>query len=400
MYKKYRWRDKAYERSRFSLTKVKRSRTWPLLALVILLVGTAAYLFATAGSSVPANRSSVPGGETVPGGAAPAQLNSNSPEGVAIAAVGDVLLSRKIADTISDEGWKAPFRNSAKILQGSDFAFCNLETPAAFAGSPFPGKDPDVTFRAPPGALFGLKSGGFSIVSVANNHINDYGPAALKETLEALDILGIAHCGAGVNAAEARRPAIMTAKGLRFAFLGYAEPMWSVVEAGTEPGVALLNPDQIIADIQAARAEADVVVVSLHWGEEHQGAPRESDRALARTFVDAGANLIIGHHPHVLQGAEFYREALILYSLGNFIFDMVSSKTYQSASALIRFEGKRPVEVRFRPILIDRLSFAPDLAVGEDATRIASLIQTRCAAVGGATTIAEDGTVVLRAPLD
>jgi poly-gamma-glutamate synthesis protein (capsule biosynthesis protein) len=134
-------------------------------------------------------------------------------------------------------------------------------------------------------------------------------------------------------------------------------------------GVAHYDAAETAADIAAAREVADSVIVSLHWGEEHRRFPREKDRAIARSLIDAGADAILGHHPHILQGAEFYRGAPILYSLGNFIFDMVSPKTYESAAAMLRFERGARTTLRLLPLRIDAATFAPEAAVGEDGRR-------------------------------
>lgn len=398
VYKKYRWRNHTYQRSRFSQQK-KRSLVAAVAAPLLLVLAAAGLVAffrpAPSKSAIPSPTAAEPSSGIATQAAAAREDDART---VRISAVGDVLLSRKIEATIAAEGWGAPFRNAKAILDSPDIAFCNLETTAALTGEPFPGKDPDVTFRAPPAALFGLKDAGFSVVSIANNHINDYGPSAVKETVAELDLLGIAHCGAGGNAEEAGKPAVLTSKGVRFAFIGYAEAMWSVIEAGEDAGVVILDKDRIIADIAAAKKIADVVVVSLHWGEEHQGRPRDSDRELARAIIDAGASMIVGHHPHVLQGAEFYRGGLILYSLGNFIFDMISARTYESAAAVVSFRGTVPSEVRFRPILIDRDNYAPSAAEGESALKIATLIRERCSYVDGEASIEADGAVVLRNP--
>jgi poly-gamma-glutamate synthesis protein (capsule biosynthesis protein) len=211
-----------------------------------------------------------------------------------------------------------------------------------------------------------------------------------------LDLIGIAHCGAGKNQDQARRPAVLEANGRRFAFLAYTEKMWSVDPAGAKPGTVLLNEDEAVADIRKARETADFVLVSLHWGEEHRGLPRDSDRVRARSLLDAGADAVIGHHPHVLQGAEFYKGKPIVYSLGNFVFDMISSRTYESAAAVFVFGPAGPQEVRFVPLRIDTESFAPAPAEGADARKIGALLSERCAAVGSRLEALEDGTFLLR----
>ena len=228
-----------------------------------------------------------------------------------------------------------------------------------------------------------------------------------------------------MDSGKARSAAVLEAGGLKIAFLAYAEPLWSVVEAGIEsPGVAVLEESDIVEDLYAARKIADLVLVSLHWGEEHKGVPRDRDRELARRLVDAGADGILGHHPHVLQGAEYYRGATILYSMGNFVFDMASPATYDSALARLDFselpddesrmsgsavQKSGPVpdpsrsrrfaaEIRFIPIRIDQSSYAPARAAQTDAQRILRLLQDRCAALGTATTILEDGSLRAERP--
>ncbi|GAB1484526.1 hypothetical protein MASR2M78_33440 [Treponema sp.] len=254
-----------------------------------------------------------------PTGALPSELSLDSlgPDPFAaknlrplrLVAVGDILLARGVGRNASKNGWADPFRASQSLISSADIAFANLECPASYLGEPYPGKDSEVTFRAEPGSLLGIKYAGFDVLSLANNHMNDFGQEALVETLDALDTLGIARSGAGRNRAEAHKAAILSHEGKKLAFLAYAEHMWSVIEAGDRAGVAIVEEKAMAADIAAARENADIVLVSIHWGEEHEGLPRERDRALARRLIDAGANGIIGHHPHVLQGAEFYKGA-------------------------------------------------------------------------------------------
>ncbi|MFA6507542.1 MAG: CapA family protein [Treponemataceae bacterium] len=313
-------------------------------------------------------------------------------------AVGDMVFSRRIAERIQTDGWAGPFKNMGLFSTKADLVFGNLETTASILGDPFPGKPPVITFRASPGVLFGLKKAGFSVVSLANNHINDYGPLAIAETIDALDAIGIAHCGAGNNEQEAGRPAFVTSGGKRYAFLAYTENMWSIREAGTEAGATILNEDRVVADIREAKKNADFVLLSLHWGEELQERPRDSDQELAHRLVDAGADAILGHHPHVLQGAEIYKGKPILYSLGNFIFDMISKRTYLSAVAVLRFGAEGPRDVRFVPLRINDETFAPAPAEGEDTRDIGALFTERCAAVGGRLEALDDGSFRLRPP--
>ncbi len=346
-------------------------------------------------------------GATAPTAAAPAPPPPPETVRLCLSVAGDILLTRSVGTVIAAGGWEAPFAGASDLVAGADIAFANLESPASFVGRPYPGKMKEVTFRSDPGALFGLKAAGFDVVSLANNHTNDYGGDALVETLAALRLLGIAACGAGASAAEAHAPAIVRVGALRVAFLAYAEPLWSVVPAGpAAPGVAVIDEARIIADIRQTRAAADLVIVSLHWGEEHRGYPRERDRQLAYALVDAGADALLGHHPHVLQGAEFHRGVPILYSMGNFIFDMQAAATYQSAVASIDFEvslglepGQRRVAVsgvRYLPVQINRRNYAPARATGPAAAAILKLIEGRCALLGTPGCVQPDGAYQLR----
>lgn len=358
----------------------------------------AALCLCLAASSDAAGTPPAPAARAFPAAAQAPAPGTEGPEArgpLVVAAAGDVQLSRRVAAVVRAKGWAAPFRRAAELVASADVAFCNLECPASYLGSPFPGKeDTGVLFRADPGALLGLKAAGFDVASLANNHAMDWLAPALEETLAALDVLEIERCGAGRNAEEARRPAFLEAAGRRLAFLAYVEPMWSAVPAGEGAGVALIDAEPVLREVRAAAAAADLVFVSLHWGEEHRGVPREEDRAFARSVVDAGAAAVIGHHPHVLQGAEFHKGAPILYSLGNFVFDMVSERTYDSAVAYLEFDGADQATLRFRPVLIDRADYAPAPAAGADFDRIAASVVERCAALGAPARVEGDYVVV------
>ncbi|MCX7656227.1 MAG: CapA family protein, partial [Treponemataceae bacterium] len=220
-------------------------------------------------------------------------------EEICIGAVGDIMLARHIGTIMTRDGWASPFVNIKPLFEQVNIGFANLESPAAFLGTPYPGKDPEITFRANPGTLLGLKYASIDVVSLANNHANDYGKEALLETIQALQTLGIAVCGAGEDYQQAHRPAIIEYGPYRIAFLAYAEPFWSVTKAGETAGVATIQKEEILADIEATKPQADLILISLHWGIEHQHYPLEKDRALAHALIDAGAHGIVGHHPHV-----------------------------------------------------------------------------------------------------
>lgn len=213
-----------------------------------------------------------------------------------------------------------PLAHFAPILAMADFAVGNLECPIATGGHPLDNKIH--TFRAHPRVLPVLK-GRFGALAVSNNHSGDYGKDAFLETLALLESHSIPYFGGGQDLAAAHAPLWIERHGLRIAVLGYNEFKPRSFEAGSDwPGIAWSEDSQVFADIRAAKeAGADLVIPFMHWGWEREPHPTERQRQLARAMIDAGADVVIGGHPHVTQGAEYYRGRLIVYSLGNFVFD-------------------------------------------------------------------------------
>lgn len=239
-------------------------------------------------------------------------------EPVRLVFVGDVMLDDGPGKLIAAGG--DPLAPFAALLADADYRIGNIECPLATVGQPSPSKI--FNFRADPRAVRVLK-GRFDAMSVANNHSGDYGKAAFLETMAVLDGAGIRHFGGGRNLIEAHAPLWIEKKGLRIAVLAYNEFKPRAFEAGANhPGIAWSEDSQVVADIRAARAAgADVVIPFMHWGWEREPDPTARQRQLARTMIDAGADIVIGGHPHVTQGAEIYRGKSIIYSLGNFVFD-------------------------------------------------------------------------------
>jgi poly-gamma-glutamate synthesis protein (capsule biosynthesis protein) len=231
---------------------------------------------------------------------------------------GDVMLDDGPGRTLAQGG--ESLSAFASRLQQADYTLGNLEVPIARIGQPLASKI--FNFRADPATTRVLK-GRFQVMALANNHSGDYGPSALLETMAHLDAAGIAHLGAGANLTEAHRPLWVERNGLRVAVLSYNEFKPRSFQAGPHwPGVAWSEDDVVIADIRAARkAGADVVIPFMHWGWEREPQPTERQRQLARLMIDAGADVVVGGHPHVTQGIETYQGKLIVYSLGNFVFD-------------------------------------------------------------------------------
>jgi poly-gamma-glutamate synthesis protein (capsule biosynthesis protein) len=207
------------------------------------------------------------------------------------------------------------------VIQADDLTIMNLECAVSKRGS---AEKKQFTFRANPSVLSGLRQTGVEAVTLANNHAMDYGKQALLDTVSLTRQSGLTAVGAGGNAKTAYRPAILQIGAQRVALIGVSRvlpyPHWFAGDG--KPGIAsAYNPTRLLAEIRSARKQADLVVLYIHWGIERAPRPAPYQRALARTCIDAGADLIIGSHPHVLQGFEYYRGKLIAYSLGNFIFN-------------------------------------------------------------------------------
>lgn len=338
---------------------------------------------------------------------------------ILLIAAGDILLARLPGkQLLASRNPSFPFTQVRHYFLTSDIAFANLECPISERGTPYPGKPENITFRAPLKALTALSNSGLSILSLANNHSNDYGPQALRDTMEELAHIDIKYCGAGSHLEAASSPAIIVVKGVRFAFFGYAELLWSTKQAWpwasqltlTRKELFLdkfastapfeLTPDftgisaigNVLADVKKfkARNPTSVIIVSIHWGIEHEHYPRAYQISLAHDIIDAGATIILGHHPHVLQGIEIYNKGIIVYSMGNFVFDMASDETYKSALFQFRFTGTQVDSISIIPVQIDRRNYSPAPAYESAAQKILTDIQTYSQKLGTRITIAND----------
>ncbi|MCJ7752517.1 MAG: CapA family protein, partial [Armatimonadetes bacterium] len=238
---------------------------------------------------------------------------------VTLVAVGDVQLGRGVGRLIERHGPNYPFEHVRDIIQEADLAVFNLECALSENGTPIQKR---FSFRADPIAADGLARAGVDIAVLANNHSVDCGRWASPETIDALESRGIACVGGGADMATAADPIVVERNGLRLAFLARTFILPDgVIYREDVPTVATYDPDRIEEEIRAARRLADVVIVSLHWGVEYARQPQESQRRIARRLIDAGADLVIGHHTHTPQPVERYKDGIIAYSLGNFVFD-------------------------------------------------------------------------------
>ena len=295
--------------------------------------------------------------DSAPIGPSLTQPPALQPGEVSLVLAGDVMLGRNVERSIraANRDFRYPFEATAELTRTATIAFANLECPISGRGTPLA---KTYLFNAPADAVDGLKFAGFDLVSLANNHTLDYGPIALEDTQSFLSRAGITAVGIATEG-RPQSPVIYERNGLRVGFLAYADPQspfgYAKEFAEFETGPAKAEDSLVADDIRRLRARVNVVVVSVHWGIEYAPQADDRQRALGRLMIDAGAQLVVGHHPHVLQETEWYNGGLILYSLGNFVFDQ-HTRPLTRVSRLYRLilsaEGVR--HAAFLPLHIDQ----------------------------------------------
>lgn len=247
---------------------------------------------------------------------------SNAEDTIRLAAVGDILLTQPLNGDAYARDERLIGDRLRQRLAECDVVFGNLECTLPGDGRTIP-TEPRVV--ATPELVRRVKEAGFNVVTLANNHMFDCLEGGFKQVREVLADIGLPHFGAGMNLAEATAPHIIEAKGMRIAMIGAVDQRSGPYQFAGERqfGVAPFDVDGLTEQIRDLRAEADHVIVSVHWGEERFMIPAPDQMAAAGAMVDAGATLILGHHPHVIQGMETIRGVPVIYSLGNFIADDV-----------------------------------------------------------------------------
>jgi len=295
---------------------------------------------------------------------------------VSLFIVGDLMPGRGVerAKARQERGWL--LADVAAAARASDIAVANLEAPIV-AGAQIP--DDSMRLRADPGVEEEIAEAGFDLLSLANNHALDAGLAGLRSTRAKIEAQGMLHVGSGENEAEARAPRVIERNGLRIAFLAYVDPAFTRAADRARPdrpGVAFMDASTLASDIASASA-SDIVIVIMHAGLEYAEEPNDAQRQFARAAVDAGADLVIGHHPHVVQEAELYNGKPILYSLGNFVFDQGwSEDASRGLAADIRLGKEGVRRIIWRPLAIaasGRPAFVDAADAGSVLARVGSL---------------------------
>lgn len=261
------------------------------------------------------------------------------PVTINISAVGDIMLGRYVATLIKD-GYEEPFSNVKCLFTESDIKFGNLECVLSDSElDNIKGKAKNFCLKGPSDMINVLETVGFNVLSLANNHIYDYSHDGLIDTISTLNNNGIKTIGAGENLEEARKLEIIEVKGRKIGFLGYTDLAYvnfsdkNQIPAASEikSGVAPLKEEFILEDIEKTKPKCDLLFISLHWSDEYTHIPKDSQIELAHKIIDAGADGILGHHAHNLQGVEVYKDKPIIYNMGNFIFDQNDDMNKDSA---------------------------------------------------------------------
>lgn len=306
---------------------------------------------------------------------------------------GDTLFSGKVEDALKNHGYDYPYKHLGTAFHEDDLTVLNLETPVTTGGVGAANKK--FVFKSSPDVLPALRDAGVEAVNLANNHILDQGQEGLLDTLKHLKDHDIRYVGVGRNEKEAFAAQYFELQGMTVALLGFSrvlpETTWYALE--NRPGVAgaydHVLPKAVEA-INAARSKADLVVVVAHWGEELHKTPNVHQINLSRAFIDGGADLIIGGHPHVLQGLEQYKGKWIAYSTGNFIFTKSSNEdTWKTAVFQASCSKQGECDLKLTPYRTEIGQVIP--LEGKEAEALLKEVEKR--SVGGVK-IAFDGKVI------
>ncbi len=287
--------------------------------------------------------------------------------------VGDIMLGRRVAGANPGTEPASPLRPLARHLAGATVTIGNLESTLSTAGPPQQGDD---SFAAPPDAVQGLARLGIDALSLANNHTGDYGTTALLETVRRVRGSGIAPFGAGRDVRRAGRPAVLETPELRIGVVGFNAIGETPAATDDDPGALTLRMPprtgpldrtdlrRVAGLVRALADRVDVVVVVPHWGTQYTHTPGPEQRLVARRLVAAGADLVVGGHPHWVQGMDRVGDAVVMHSLGNLVFDMdFMAQTMEGVTLTATFWGSRLVGVTLSPYVLDD-RFRPRLVGG------------------------------------
>jgi len=307
------------------------------------------------------------------------------PREVSICAVGDVMLDRNVGKAIQRSGCASIVEQVADKLKAADVTFANLECPLSTVGGHDP---PNCIFRARPETVAVLTLCDIDVVSLANNHTLDAGRQGLLQTLEHLDQAGVLYCGAHQERSVASEPVFFQVGPVHLGFLAFTDLSFA------HGSYSKVDDDlgNLLEAIETAGQQCDIIIVSFHWGEEYRQTPTQRQKIVAHAAIDAGADLILGHHPHTLEGIEVYKGRPILYSMGNFIFDQRDAPDGRMESAMFHLTWNEAAgwQIQITPVWISRARMGPEWPTAAKRDSILSRIQKLSAALGTELEVVDD----------
>lgn len=290
--------------------------------------------------------------------------------------IGDILLANEAEQQILARGTDYPFRKIKNELLKYDYVIGNMETPITARGAAY--TDKAYSFRLNPSSALSLKDLKLDAVTISNNHLMDYGKEGMEDTISFLDELAIRHAGGGKNLFDARRPALLNCGNVTICILAYCDrPPADYYASDNKPGISHLNLGHIKDDIATWKTRYNIVIISLHWGIEQTHEPQGEQIEMAHRIIDAGADGIIGHHPHWPQGIEIYRNKPVVYSLGNFINGYTNPTERDNMAVALYYTGGTLERMKIIPVAGQnrKIKIQPHLLDGPDATAVLRLVQ-------------------------
>ncbi|MGI5521463.1 CapA family protein [Micromonospora sp. CA-259024] len=299
----------------------------------------------------------------------PTETAPSHPADITLAFAGDVHFAGRTASLLGDPA--TAFGSISSTLSAADLAMVNLETAVTTRGAAEP---KEFHFRAPSSAYDAVKAAGIDVVSIANNHALDYGRTGLADTLNAARAVGMPTVGAGADATAAYAPWITDIRGTRIAVLGFSQvsELWSQWKAtDTRAGIAMTRDlPRAVAAVRAARRQASVVLVYVHWGTESDACPPDDARAFAAEMAEAGATVVVGTHAHLLLGDGWLGKTFVQYGLGNFLWWRDDAYSNDTGVLRVTLNGSAISKTELVPARISRRTGRPEVAAGVDAARI------------------------------
>ncbi|MEI4832175.1 CapA family protein [Bacillus sp. FJAT-53711] len=292
-------------------------------------------------------------------GKEPTKKPKEDPE-ITLTFSGDTMFDWQLRPVIQSKGADYPFQHVKPEIEKADYSFVNLESAFTTREKKYPGQL--FWIKSDPSTLQAIKNTGYDIVNIGNNHTLDYYQDGLLDTISHVEKIGLPYIGAGKNASDAYTAREVTIKGKKFKFISFVRfmPDSAWVATNDKPGIANgYDLNLVTKTIKEQKKDADYMIVYMHWGVEKTNRPADYQKEYVQKMVEAGANAIVGSHPHWLQGFEYYNKVPVAYSLGNFLFpDYVTGHSAETGVLTIKFNGKN-VQMSFNPYMIRNNQITP-----------------------------------------